>query len=602
MRRMLRRIAAAAAVAAASVLVFSGCAPGATSAFDDSAASVVATSLDDFAFESLDVAYTLGRAEDGTSTLEVAETFVALFPEYDQNRGMRRTIPDTYLGVPLHPEFVSITDGAGNPRPAEVDHDDGWFTMTSRAGDFVHGAQTYVFRYRLQNVTRFFENTGADEFYWNVNGLQWAQPFGRVTAVLAMDPALAGSMTGAMACYVGFSGANQRCDIGPQGDAVVATASSLYPYQTVTMSVAFERGTFAAFDASYLASPWGWLQGLAGLGMLGGVAAAIGVRARRLSDEPGRPTIIAEYTPPPGIDALESAVLLGRTTKAIPAEVLEQAVVGSIRIVEGKRRWFGGVQLTAELIDPSRADGDGMLLLDGLFPAMIPGAAYEFGRQDTRLSAAAQRILKAATSELERRGLRRRVSGWTRAWPVLLVSGFAVLVFLFGFAALEGFVVPVVPLVVMGVAIAAELFVILLVSRKPLTAKGTEVRDHLKGLEVFIDWAEADRIRMLQSPAGAERVPVDTNDPRVMLKLYETLLPYAVVFGQEKKWAAQLAVLYASGSPGWYVGTHGFDAGSFSSGISSLSASTATSSSTSGGSSGGGSAGGGGGGGGGGGV
>ena len=34
-------------------------------------------------------------------------------------------------------------------------------------------------------------------------------------------------------------------------------------------------------------------------------------RARHLRDEPGRPTIIAEYTPPPEIDALESAVLLG---------------------------------------------------------------------------------------------------------------------------------------------------------------------------------------------------------------------------------------------------------------------------------------------------
>ena len=95
---------------------------------------------------------------------------------------------------------------------------------------------------------------------------------------------------------------------------------------------------------------------------------------------------------------------------------------------------------------------------------------------------------------------------------------------------------------------------------------------------------------------------IDPANPAEMLKLYEVLLPYAVVFGQEKEWAEQLAALYGPDrSPDWYAGTHGFSAGSFSSGISSLSASS-SSSSTSGGSSGGGSSGGGGGGGGGGGV
>ena len=108
---------------------------------------------------------------------------------------------------------------------------------------------------------------------------------------------------------------------------------------------------------------------------------------------------------------------------------------------------------------------------------------------------------------------------------------------------------------------------------------------------------------MLQSPQGAERVRIDSTDVRQILWLYELLLPYAVVFGQEKQWAKELAVLYGAGnSPAWYAGTSGFSAASFSSGISTLSASTSSSSSSSGGSSGGGSAGGGGGGGGGGGV
>ncbi|WP_345800280.1 DUF2207 domain-containing protein [Microbacterium sp. AZCO] len=564
-------------------------------------------SVDDFRFTSLDVDYTLTRADDGTSRLRVSERFVAEFPEYDQNHGMRRLVPDRYLGAPLNPHFVSITDGDGNPRPAEVANEDGVFSMTSRADDFVHGEQTYVFTYTLENVTRYFRDTGDDEFYWDVNGTEWAQPFGRVTATLHVDPDLAAALTGDVSCYHGYQGATDPCTIAIQredaGAQVTAATGDLQPYQTMTMAVGFQGGTFTPFDPSFFASVWGWLQSLAALGVIAGLVWAIVTRARRLRDAPGRPTIIAEYTPPAHIDALESAVLLGRTSKAIPAEVLEQAVVGSIRILEGKRRWFGGARLKAQLVDPTRADGDGRMLLDGLFPGMVIGDAYEFGQTDRRFSSAAQAIVKAANSELERRGLRRKVSAWTRALPVLATGAAATLVFLCGMAAIDAAVVEWVPIVLIVLAILAEVFVISLVSRKPLTALGAEVRDHLAGLRVFIEWAEADRIRMLQSPQGAERVQVDTADRRVMLKLYEALLPYAVVFGQEKRWAQELAVLYGDqGTPVWYSGSSGgFNAAAFSAGIGTLSAS-ASSASSSGGSGGGGSAGGGGGGGGGGGV
>jgi uncharacterized membrane protein YgcG len=559
--------------------------------------------VDDFTFESLDVEYQLGTADDGTSTMTVIETFVAVFPEFDQNRGMRRSIPNSYLGAPVRPHLVSITDGEGRQREAEAEEDEDYYVMTSRAGDFVHGRQTYVFTYTLENVTRFFDDTGSDEFYWNVNGTEWPQTFGRITARLTMDPELAAERTGAEACYVGLAGSTETCQISADGDAVEASATNVMPFQTMTIAVGFEQGTFTPFDSSYFASVWGWLQALAALGLAGAIAYAGAVRARWLRDEPGRPTIIAEYTPPLVVDALESAVLLGLTTKAIPAEVLEQAVVGSIRIVEGERKMFGGVKLKAVLINPERADGDGRMLLQGLFPSGRPGDEFEFGRSDTRLSSAAQSILKAANQELVNRKLRREVPTRVRVLPMLAAIAATVLIFVFGIAALENGVFALVPIALIIGSVVATIVVIGLIARKPLTAKGAETRDHLAGLKVFIEWAEADRIRMLQSPAGAERMPIDTNDPRVMLRLYETLLPYAVVFGQEKEWARELAVLYGPDSnPGWYVGSSGFNAAAFSSGISTLSASTASSSSTSGGSSGGGSAGGGGGGGGGGGV
>ena len=167
------------------------------------------------------------------------------------------------------------------------------------------------------------------------------------------------------------------------------------------------------------------------------------------------------------------------------------------------------------------------------------------------------------------------MSGWTRSLPIIVTGLAAVLVVLFGLAALDEAVDWWAPFLVIGLAVGAEILVIALLSHKPLTALGAEVRDHLAGLQVFIEWAEADRIRMLQSPQGAERVRIDTTDRRQMLKLYETLLPYAVVFGQEKQWAKELAVLYGeTGTPVWYSGSSGFNASAFSAGIGTLSTST----------------------------
>ncbi len=138
-----------------------------------------------------------------------------------------------------------------------------------------------------------------------------------------------------------------------------------------------------------------------------------------------------------------------------------------------------------------------------------------------------------------------------------------------------------------------------------LTDEGLALRRYLAGLKMYIGAAETERLQMLQSPEGAEKVKVDATDEKQLVKLYERVLPYAVLFGQEKEWSAQLGKYYeqVGEQPDWYSGQGAFNAAAFAAGMNSLSsvASSASDySSTSGGSTGGGFAGGGGGGGGGG--
>ena len=63
--------------------------------------------------------------------------------------------------------------------------------------------------------------------------------------------------------------------------------------------------------------------------------------------------------------------------------------------------------------------------------------------------------------------------------------------------------------------------------RDLLSLLGARIR-----LPLYLEVAEADRIRMLQSPTGAPR------DKNEMVWFYERLLPYAVLWGVEREWLA----------------------------------------------------------------
>jgi uncharacterized membrane protein len=115
-------------------------------------------------------------------------------------------------------------------------------------------------------------------------------------------------------------------------------------------------------------------------------------------------------------------------------------------------------------------------------------------------------------------------------------------------------------------------------------------------MRMYIELAEKDRLDFLQSPKGASLKPSEVAG-RNVVKLYEEVLPWAILLGLHKQWNAVLNNLYEKDSaPVWFVGAPVF-AESFSSLDRILAQSLSVDSS--GGSGGGGSAGGGSGGGGG---
>jgi uncharacterized membrane protein YgcG len=315
---------------------------------------------------------------------------------------------------------------------------------------------------------------------------------------------------------------------------------------------------------------------------------------------------------------LEAATIVGHQSKAVAATVLNLAVSGAIIILDnseadpGRKAKPRQKDFTLELVDAGQAQADERELLSALFGASLEtGSVRTLVAVDTRLS----RKLAALKSRVAKATLALQIRGRIgRALPAVL-SAVAVVLSLTAFAVAlamgeQEFGEAAPLMLAIFTMVLAVLTFVFSVNVHPLTEKGAALRDHLQGLRVFITLAEADRLRVLQSPTGALRVPVDVADPRLRVKLTEKVLPYAVLFGLEKEWAQELANLYAQteSEPNWYVGQAGFNALAFSAGLNafataaSTSWSSASSSSSAGGSGGGGFSGGGGGGGGGGGV
>ena len=557
---------------------------------------------------SFEADYYLDRDGDGRSTLRTVETIVMDFPVGAGEHGPLRYLVEDYDGHPTGIELESVVDETGEPWDYETESEDGYYSL--RIGDEdveVEGQRTYIISYTQQNVTLFPDDADTNEFYWDVNGTQWAIPFDSVVARVHLSDDLAASLNGITACYSGPLDGEAGCDSesttqSDGGTVYEATASSLAPGETLTVAIGFEPDTFVPRETSPFGIPF-VIEIVASL-----VALLLGLVtfARRrtvFADGKGRPTIIAEYLPPKGVSVMEASFVLRITKKAVAAQLIDLAVRRAIRIIEMPGTKPGYV---LEVVDATGLAGDERRIATAfLGETLQPGATKQLAKTDAALSKEVYTAVQAIGSSEASKSNFSRVPFSARFIPLLFGVGSAILALIMFIGIVADAREFLLPLLVLVPALLGAVMIFATVFRVPLSDRGAELRDHLKGLRLYIQVAEKDRIRMLQSPEGAERTPVDTTDRGMMLTLYERVLPYAVLFDEETQWAKTLGEYYDEQPPDWYSGSSTFSAGVFAAGISSVASFTSasysgTASSSSSGSSGGGSSGGGGGGGGGG--
>jgi uncharacterized membrane protein YgcG len=510
----------------------------------DADASAVHADAGDFTFDSLHTDYRLSRAADGRAELAVTETFAARFPDADQNHGIERAIPTSADGRSLHVRVRSVTDAAGAPVAWQLLTDDvpAGFTVV-RIGDpysFVHGAQSYVIRYTMRDVIH--EAQGAQQFLFDVNGTGWAQPFGTVSATLHVPAALAGSLTGDTACYQGAQGSTARCTITRTGDAFTATATDLGAHENVTMSVGFAPGTFAVPLSLRRLAVW-VLLGVAVV-LLG---LAIAVRVRSLGNPRGTGIIVPQYAAFPGIGVMEAAELLDERDRDFPALVTQLVVSRAATMTRDDR----GTAKTKDdlyalqLHDATVLDDEDADAVHTLFGSIKPGAAVTLDPKKPEVGDRIAKLLREARDAVRKQGLIAR--RYTALSGILLAAGL-----LFAVVTVAWFVVLSSGafgtwLHYLGLVAALALLVAavaLVWPRERRTTAATPAYEHLLGIRDYLRLAEADRIRMLQSPTGAETQKTPQGED--LVKLYEKLLPYAILFNVEKEWREVLGRAWAT--------------------------------------------------------
>jgi uncharacterized membrane protein len=519
----------------------------------------------------------------------------------DNNHGLLRAIPESYKSNSLNIHNISVSSSSGAPSSYTTYKSNG--NLVLKIGEptrTVTGDQDYLISYTLDNVISFYKD--HDELYWDINGDQWAQPANYVGVYLTVPKDLAPSQS--PVCYAGSSNsASQNCVISNTASNVVSasTTNPLLPYQTLTIVDGFKTGYF---------TPVPWYQSQLATNIIKAALLPLVVlivcivlwRARG-KDPKGRGTIIPEYGPPEGLTPIQVGTIVDFKVdnRDITATIIDLAIRKYLTVIETTKDHKILKDTTSYSLKLMNADFSTLNkyeveLITALFPGGSVGQVVEMADKKNQLYTTAQLLRKSVEQDLTDAGYFR--SNPLSSGSSLTLVSVVLLIIIFAGGSQLGLAFAA------GAVIAAIIAGITSRFMASRTAKGVAANEDSLGLKLYLETAEADRLKMLQGPNAA--YAANAGEPVRTVDLFEKLLPYAMVLGVEKEWAKQFEGIYTQ-PPSWYSGNFNtfsafYLASSLSSGMQSVvdTAFTAPSSSGSSGFGGGGFSGGGGGGGGGG--
>ncbi len=513
----------------------------------------------------------------------------------EKKHGIYRDIPLAFIDPKgrkhrIQIEDVFVSDKEINHYKTKIFKYQG--NLRIRIGDpnkFVSGIQKYIIRYRVKYALYNIGN--IDELYWNAIGTGWAVPIlrGSATVILPFDhPSVQ------FACYTGKIGSKEKaCEIRKIANEVIFNIKrQLTPYEGMTVAVGWQSGLIPMSSGP----PWWenpWL--FAFVYTIGLFVYLLYLWWNKGRDVGGKGVIQVQYYPPEGFTPMEAGVLIDEKihTRDIIAEIIDLARRGYLRIIETEEKVFFFGKKRDYILEQTKSFDEE--IRNKPFDMKILTTIFE-ERARVRLSELKKRFYKSIPSISNSVFQNLTNAGFFFKNPLKIKNiyvGIGILCFVLSILLTIDVVAFSIidnplPILVCGVITAFSLFIFgHFMPRK--TQRGTLMKEYLKGYKEFISKVEKSVIERLFPP---DKIP----------EMFEITLPYAIAFGEAKKWTEAFEGLFYT-PPKWYEGKSSFSPSVFANSIDNFvtnALQVLPSTPSSSGSGGGGSSGGGGGGGGGG--
>lgn len=462
--------------------------------------------------------------------------------------------------------------------------------------DLADTTHTWVLSYTLHGAVSFY--TDHDELYWNVfSGLD--APVNLVQATVVLPEA---NTQPSSRIYLADAG-HEETVVQEDPATTVFTAKVIASQAPVTIALGWQKGLIVKREywIDWLSTNW-YLILSALVVLLASVFCVLYWFFKEKYPHIGE-VIVAEYEPPFGLPPLEAELLIRESTsqRAWPATAIDLAVRGHLEIKELPRQWysFGNTYFeirkkeTADSLRPYESS-----FIDALF--LLPSSVKDgvFSTKALAWNTTEKRMLYLGLKSYEKdamkevddthafaRTLTREKQGKHMLFAAIGICAAAIFVLL---SYVQNSSMFLYSLPVLSIFAATMLVFYTTRYEARRSPEGEALRKKWLGFKLYLKTAERYRLQNLTP------------------ETFEKYLPYAMIFGIEKKWAKNFESMNVA-SPAWYVGPNygvgassAFSPSSFAGSFSASFASSFASSGGGGASGGGGGAGGGGGGGGGG--
>ncbi len=487
------------------------------------------------------------------ASIDVGETIYVTFDT--EHHGIFRDIPlhATFNGqqvnLPISDIAVSQDGHAVKISTSVTDQD----VEHIKIGDpdvLIRGDHIYTIQYHVAAAVNFFAD--FDELNWNVTGNSWEVPIQAVSATVhLMDT----SITPTASCYTGPVGSTaQNCHSQATPGQSVFTANdtltviSHWPKGIVTQPSNYDRLRHGQSSRQIL---WAVLWIIAAL--IPVLAAGFMIRrwAEYGRDPAESSTVIAQYEPPADVRPAEAQVIMQENVnnRAVSATIIDLAVRGYLKITEISKPEFGGLSHFRDyaLTQVKSADGDlrdyERRVLDVLFN--MPEIKDDQGqtlvsrmkRKQSKVYIQIKAIMSAMSASVTTRGFFADDPRKIRQKYGAIGGGVAIAAYIvFKFSDVlprEFFIVGG------GVGLAGLIIAVVGYFMPRRSATGAKADWQLKGFKLYLSTAEKYRLQWQEKQ-----------------NMFETFLPYAMVFGVAEKWSKAFASMSLP-PPSWYSGPAG---------------------------------------------